>query len=320
MKINNIFSLRNRQTAMFRQIVFEWEDILSKELKVDFCSNKYLGIISKYFPFLDVFLRRYYGGVFEFKMNAWQPNSWYSPNYIPCIIDFYLKKEDIPSFEQKYSKSKLVLISSLEAYNFLKENGCKLNIRHWPLSLSDKYKILPYDSYHKEYDLVLIGHQNPILLTYLNRYLEKHPDFRYIKGAQENGKFVYRYNNGNFVCYADTREQFILLMQKSKCVLYTTPGIDNVSTYANGFNQITPRFLEYIACGCHIIARYKNNVESEYFEIDKFCPCCNSFEEFEASLEYAINNRPDLNKYQNYLSKHYTSIRAKQLKDFIEII
>ena len=105
-------------------------------------------------------------------------------------------------------------------------------------------------------------------------------------------------------------------MKKAKCAFYTTPGIDSEKvTY--GFNQITPRFLELLASGCHIIARYVDNADSRYYEVGSFCKSIENYEQFESSLDYARNNDVDIRKYAEYLEKHYTSVRAKQIHQIL---
>ena len=51
-----------------------------------------------------------------------QDNLRNTKDVIPCIIDFYLKKEQISLFEQAYSRSSMVLISSKEAFDYLRTN------------------------------------------------------------------------------------------------------------------------------------------------------------------------------------------------------
>jgi hypothetical protein len=107
------------------------------------------------------------------------------------------------------------------------------------------------------------------------------------------------------------------LMSQSKVGLYATPGIDGDEIRTNGFSQITPRFLEYVSCGCHIIARYNENSDAKFYEIETFSPSIQTYEQFESNLDYALKNEINKTKYSNYLHKHYTSNRAELLKSII---
>ena len=100
-------------------------------------------------------------------------------------------------------------------------------------------------------------------------------------------------------------------------IVYSTPGIDGGETRTNGFNQITPRFLELIACGCHVIARYPSNPDTDYYEINKFCPNIEDYLQFEKRLDYCLETEVNLDNYRHYLLKHYTSVRCKELQHAI---
>lgn len=110
------------------------------------------------------------------------------------------------------------------------------------------------------------------------------------------------------------------LVSQSKVAVYTTPGIDESRFNANGWNQVTPHFLEEIAGQCHIIARYPDNAETRWYEISKICKNVESYEQFEEFMDIYIQEDVDLNLYKEYLKKHFTSRRVELLKDIIEKI
>ena len=45
----------------------------------------------------------------------------------------------------------------------------------------------------------------------------------------------------------------------------------------------------------------------------KFCPSIEDYSSFEHILDRALNADVDMSMYANYLSKHYTSVRAQEL-------
>ena len=242
-------------------------------------------------------------------------------NIIPQIVDFYFKKgKEMDRFYHCYKNLPLIIFSSREVYDYIKNLYPNMNIAHLALSISDIYSITPSNKFEKYYDLVLMGRQNPILEDYLNRYVQENPDFIYVYRKQIGNDFCYYTSKGELVGKINSRKDYINLMRKAKVGLYATPGIDGGEKRTNGFSQVTPRFLEYIACGCHVVARYCNNSDTDYYELNSICPSIETYEDFENRMEYCLNNPVDMIFYSDYLSKHYTSVRAKQLQEIIKDI
>ena len=310
MKNLQIFSKRGFETWPSWDLVYEWEDALKEALHVpiveepQFVRNRYL----KRLPMMKYLCIP--SGKMSFSFHMSPDLRFHSMNVstvLPCIIDFYLKDEQLISFEKAYRHNPVVFISSREVYDHLKEKGLSLNIQHLPLTISDKYAISPDTHFEKQYDLVLMGRQNKILQGFLEEYIKRHKDFVYVYRKQENGKFLYFTSAGKELGDINTREEYISLMRKAKCSIYGTPGIDDGEERCNGYSQVTPRFLEFIAAGCHVIARYKENSDTEFFELDKFCKSINDYSSFEASLDYDRSHEVDIPKYASFLKKHYTS-------------
>lgn len=306
-------------------LVYEWEDILAEKLALDYEYKKsWYNRKHRYIPLLNL-LARHWSNTFCFEMTPaiTGPRLDNMKTVIPCIIDFFLTKESLPLFIKKYNNNRVVLLSSKECYDFvedyLKHNKIQgFNIGHLALSISDKYAIDKDSRFEKKYDLVLMGRQNPVLEGFLNQYKENHPDLYYVYRELKNGKFMYYTNRDECLGDINTREKYMTLMRSAKCGLYSTPGIDGGEKRTNGFSQVTPRFLELIACGCHIIARYKKNSDTDYYELGNFSPSVESFEEFEQMLDKARSSEVDMEAYSSYLLKHYTSVRANQLKEIIK--
>lgn len=109
-------------------------------------------------------------------------------------------------------------------------------------------------------------------------------------------------------------------MQKAKAALYATPGIDGEEIRTNGFSQVTPRFFELISSGCHILARYEANPDTEYYELETIAKSITTYQQFEEELDFARLEIVDMAKYATYLKKHYTSERSKKLKEIIKTL
>ncbi len=145
MKLQQILSRRNFNNNVFYDLVYEWEDSLSHALSVPIvdefplCQNKYVAFM----PFVScLFTRGKKSLSFEMTANIGRSRQWgNTADIIPLVIDFYLEKKDLPHFVRCHSRNPIVLISSKEAFDFFQSQNFPLRIAHWPLSISDKYRI-----------------------------------------------------------------------------------------------------------------------------------------------------------------------------------
>jgi len=238
---------------------------------------------------------------------------------IPCIIDFFLRTPiELKHFYRDYRRNPLVLISSREAFEFLKQNECPLPIAHWPLSIPDKWATSNALDSPKHYDVAIVGRANPQLRKWQEEYLSAHPNVSCLRRFRVGDSFAYRSSNDGREYPANTREDFMSIVRMSKIALYATPAMDGSKADANGFNQVTPRFLELVASGCHILARYPKNPDTDYFEISKFSPSIESYAQFERQMDYALSTPIDKALYASYLNGHKTSTRARQLLEILD--
>lgn len=322
MKIESILTKRSFVHHPSYDLVYEWEDILKEQLNCPIVNEK------------RILYRRFFNRIplipgivqtnrisFKFEMTPIiRHRIDNKANIIPCIIDYFLQDKDLHDFVSSYNKNPFVCISSKEVYDYLVEKGVnnQVNIKHLPLSISDKYRINERTIQEKKYDLLLMGRQNPVLKRFFDIYIEKHRDLYYVYREQKGDEYLYYTSRGECLGNINTREKYMSLMQLSKCGLYSTPGIDGGEIRTNGFNQVTPRFLELIACGCHVIARYKQNPDTDYYQLSDFLPSIEDYESFERALDLSRKSNVDINKYSKYLSKHYTSNRVESLLKIIE--
>jgi len=317
MRLNQIYSNRNYETWPSWDLVFEWENIFKEKFKIPFAYfNFFLLKMGDRILFLNrIFIRK---NILVHEMGARSKNHFFNnKKVIPYIIDYHISKNEVSNFEKAYCKNPIVLVSSFEAYKYLTTKKCKLKIYHLALSISDKYRISPQTNFKKEYDLVLMGRQNPVLEKYLAEYIEKNPSFRYVYRKQIGTQFLYFTSDGEAIGDINTREKYIDLMRKSKVGLYSASGIDLDEKKTKGFNQVTPRFLELVACGCHILARYKKNPDTEYYCLEKFSRNIDTYDNFEEDLNSKLNSNVDMEDYAQYLESHYTSKRANKLEEIL---
>lgn len=304
-------------------LIFEWEDIISRKMNIPLKEEgRTLRYLNYFHRFLHIkgFCANNKKCDLVFDMNAKTRDSFYNQkNIIPCIVDFYLTKRELPAFRKAYSKNPFCLISSLEAYNFIKENMPFFPCYHLPLSISDLYAISEETTFKKEYDLVLFGRQNPFLESCLNRYIKMHPEFSYVyRKMDKERRHWYYTNKGKLLGEFSSRQSYISLLKQSRIALYSTPGIDGGEKRTHGFNQVTPRFLEILTSGCHVIMRYPKNADTEYYQLSDFCASIESYEQFEMKIKEALSVPVPINKHAEFLNKHYTSVRVEQLKSILE--
>ncbi|MDR0506253.1 MAG: glycosyltransferase family 1 protein [Dysgonamonadaceae bacterium] len=332
-QVLKIRTYRKKVDARYLDLVWEWEDEFKNLLGISF------NYITKIDDYLDKIIKRtginfsslFSPNCYEFmwEMKARLKNHVYNRhNLIPNIVDFHVSKDELEDFYRAYSKNPFILISNLEVLPFLQENSFPKKIYHFPLSLADRYRISPTTQFEKKYDLVLVGRQNPVLEEYMKLYSEKNKDFVYVyrvlkgeassNGSQKDMSFDYYTSKGEFLGNINNRNGYMELLRKSKIGFYSTPGIDGGEVRTKGFNYVTPRFLELLACGCHVIARYKDTLDTDFYKLNEFCQSVNTYYDFEKQMDKALKTPVDMKKYSDYLENHYTSKRIELLKNIFE--
>lgn len=251
---------------------------------------------------------------FHFDISArLHPDYTNSPNHSVCIVDFYLQSNQIPTFYQAYSRVGQLFVSSREVYEFLLNHNPEREVKHMPLTLPDRWLGGLTPDLKKEFDLVLVGRQNPKLMEWLQRY-GKEKELLYVFRSKDYrpNYFPYYTNNGDYVGNIANRSDYFHLMRKSRVAFYSTPGIDGDEARTNGFAQVTPRFLELLACGCNIVSRFVDNADTRYFQLDRMTLRANNYSEFVHAMEQALDSPPDFTTYANYLANHCTSVVARE--------
>ena len=330
MKIERIITNRRGCKAYYWQIVYEWEDSLSQCLNVrlfhNCLANRWLRCPWRWFvgtmDKMPITKKNALAFVlFPFFLDD---NISNKKNIIPVIIDFWKRSDaDVAAFEERYRANPAVLITSRQVYDFLKEKRVSLNLFHWPLSLPDKYQFQPHD---KKYDCVLVGRPSIVLRDWMLRYSNAHADFVYVYNDRDSKRGMLNYvtSKGNVIgSRFNSRQSYFELLRSSKVGLYSTPSIDGDKKLfnnndSNGYDQVTPRLFEYIAAGCHVMARYPENSDTAYFGLNAIAPHIATYEEFEARMDYARANPVDSQSYADWLSRHYTSVRARMLEKIME--
>lgn len=329
MKISKIYSTRNSNKEVYSHLIYEWEDDYSKYLKIPIYS--FNGIKDRFLRYffkiakkikidrliqkIDSFRKpKSYSLIFEL-----YPRNYFSfqvfSNKVPHIIDFDYNV-DIYAFYNVYKNCKLVLISNLEAYNYLRANNCPLNIVHLPLSISNKHKLNINPVKNKEIDLIVVR-SNKVFMEYLEQFANINTNFEYVERKWDGELYknnVYYSNKRGVLGEFSERNSYLKLLRNSKVALYATPGFDeNTKRF---MNHVTPSLFEFVSSGCQIIARYPKNYETDFFNLEKISPHIDTYEKFEKLLTSYINN--DSNDYlkesETFLETVYTKCQVEKLR------
>lgn len=318
MNLTHIRTARLYEKSTSWQLVYEWEDAYKKAFDLPFSfENRLIRAIGNRFPIINKFAFGRKQILVHIMMAPAHTNYYNSKHIIPLIIDYTLSLEQIAGFERAFNQCPFILISSREVYDLLIAHGFKNRVFHLPLSLSDRYFPDEQMLNMKKYDIILMGRQNPMLEKYLNEYAGKHNDFTYVQRVKRDKQFFYYSSTGECLGEINDRIAYMELMKQGRIGLYSTPGLDN-DRAMNGLSHVTPRFLELIASGCHILAKYPDNPDTKYFELDKFSPNITSYEIFERQMDIARSTIIDIKFYQEYLKKHYISNRISELKKILK--
>lgn len=338
----NIISDRKYESWVSFQLIFEWEDQLSKILNIPIIDNpdrvetnlknsiKYNISERIIYPVIKIcrFIKRCFKRESEITYSLYfhltvtsliQLKKSRLKRIIPVIVDAFISEDYLPDFYKKYGDCPLVLISSIETYDYLKSVNCPLNIKYWGLSLSDEYRLDVGKEYNKTIDILLAGRQNSVLLMFLEQYLQDHKNLEVVRSDIEDGQLIFTSNNRGILGSFNDREEYINLLRQSKIIMYATPGIDGGEVRTKGFNPVTPKYLEALSSECKIVARYPDTVETRLYELDKICSSTDSYDTFKLHMNRYLDNENKIDKslYSSILNKHYTSVRAKELENLI---
>lgn len=316
MKLSGITSRRRIKHRPSWNLVFEWEDILSRSLSVPLrCPGRVGWTLRSIVRRLGLPFSHSGDPTLEFVMVAKPDNQGrYGRNSIPWIIDYFLSDSDTCRFLESTAHCPFVFVSSCEAYERLLACGADPDrFRHVPLSLPDCYRLDGSAPMVKDIDIALVGRVSDVLDGYARRYAAEHPGVvMAVRGPRRKGHLWAYDIKGNPVADIESHDDYMALLRRSRIFLYSTPGMDD-SKPTNGFSQVTPRFLEAIAAGCRPVMRYFDNPDTRFYGLAGFSPSVESYEEFAMIADKALSGPVDLKAYESYLASHYTSSVARDV-------
>ena len=311
-----LVSKRSFKTRMSWHLVYEWEDQLIESLSLPWIRRGRFGFWLRRQLAICGLTRRGKSREFMFQMRAMGPEKGRSGrNTVACVIDYFVPRSQTEAYLRTIRKAPLTLFTSREAYEWLLHNApadMKPRLGHLPISLPDKYMPAPGQTFDKDIDVLIIGRRSPKMESFLIGYLQDHPDLVIAKRATASRRSGFYTSKNEYIGQADTRQEYLALLRRTKVLLYTTPGYDGEKSTA-GFSQVTPRFLEGLACGCRFVLRYPDNADTRWFDLSAFGPSVETTAQFTAELNRAFSAPADMDAYRQYLARHLTSVRAASL-------
>ena len=318
MKLEGILTQRAWEKGVSFDLVYAWEDIFAREMDIRLVPRNRLE---------EAVIRRLPGrwavptGRKHLLLIEMEPmpgeNAYNRAQVIPYWVDFFLREPSLPSLERSYSACPSIFVSSREAYEFLQKQGTGLPLHHLALSLPDS--VLTDELPEKQYDVALMGRPDAVLGDFFRRYAAEHP-CTYVYRRMEDGRFLYYDQTGTCLGDVDDHARFMDLMRRCRVGLYATPGLDEPDGRTHGFSQVTPRFLEYLSAGCHVLMRYRSNPDTDYYGLGSFCPSADTYDVFERTLTDFLRRPVDMEHYRHYLSGHTTSARAREMQQILSTL
>ena len=240
-------------------------------------------------------------------------------NVIPYIIDYWKRYDEM--FEMNFAHFPVVYISGLEVYTYLKTKNTKVNIKHLPLSISDRHLPLFYIENVKDIDIINVGRKNKVIDEYIQHFLKKHTNINYVHREIENGENIYYSNLYGRIGSLETREDLLQTLSRAKIAITTSPGLDGGEIRTGGFNPVTPRVFEAAIGKCYMIGKYEKNNEFYEFSLDKLVNMVSSYNDFECMVNTKLNTPFNLhNEYEAFLMKNLNSTRFEQIKKDISTL
>lgn len=295
-RIRSIITTRYRSNWPTWQMVHEWEDVLATVLAAplrpigETCMLPDPDCLPGNYDLLFLQLAgelRYYAD---------------NPQLIPIVMDLW--RDDFPEFLLLAPCFKLIFVTSLQAFQELSPHLPQLH--YLPFSLADQHLNRPLAA--RDIDIIHYGRRNPLLEKHMVRLLTERPELHYVTTEAfdaEQKVRIYSNMQGS-LGESDSRTTFMSLLDRSKISLVSTVGMDG-SRQTGGIDPISPRFLESMAAGCHLVGRIPENLEFRNDAISGCCHAVDSYENFKTtvlSLLATTDAQPD---YRQLLCERLTS-------------
>lgn len=309
-----LISLRKCDPFFYNEVMFEWEDDLSRKGFTIKCRSQ----IEKYFwllfhKFGNGKIKQSKNPSFAFLMFVSQYSELFPKNIIPIFVDTRVK--GLPVLEKAISDLDIAIITNRQAYYKMKKIYPEKRLYSIPLWVSDKWRCDKIPS--KSIDVLQLGRKNKILHNYMLRYLDTHPEVEYIY-QMDDGSRRYISTRKGILGTIDTREDFINTLRSTKISLVSSPLADTDDSY---LDFITPRVYESAASYCYMIGRFTQNDEFNDIGLAKVCKIADNQEVFNKYVDMCLNFREFAYKteFDAFLNDNNFAQRYNKVSSFLNL-
>lgn len=304
-------------------VVYEWEDQLSKELNIPIknmysCCGNIRKKIRKIKRKLNIAQSRFHvENKKDIKlvwiMDAKILKEYTYQNFVPIFLDFSV--ESVEEVIEATRNLPFFWVTSKGIFDVLVSKGVN-NVHFIPLSISDKYYVKKVPQ--KSIDVIQFGRKNKVLHEYMLNYAKTNSHVEYVYQS-EDGSLTYTSTTRGNIGKFDNRQEYMELMSKCRVSLVSSPAVDKGKNFG-GVDFITPRFYESAVHYCHMIGRYTDNEEAEIIKLGDICKNIHNQEEFDNCLNSMLKeeNNVVFDAYNQFLEKNVTSKRAEEMKSVLK--
>lgn len=342
-KIISILSARKWNDYFPLQVVYEWEDIIAKELNIAIDTVSQITINKIYehplnFQFQKLvrrsFLKKYIDSSLNYLLRKFPEQTflifllypqpiinqyYYNKNCIIILLDCFADTIDkVPDY---FKNIQWLFVTNLEVYNYLQNTSIANKVSYIPLSISDIYYNI--DKPIKTIDVLQMGRQNKVLHDWMLLLTNRHPSIEYVYLKEyTNGKTAYYSTTKGWLTQSiSTRADFMRFLGSAKVSLLSAPGIDGGEKRTGGYNPVTPRFYESAVNECYMIGRFPDTPDFIYNKVSDVCNRPESYSAFEAKVLQYVREPFNLkDAYKPFIESHLTSTVASLMKKRIDFL
>lgn len=314
----SIISTRKINKAACYDIIYEWEDVIAKELgakiqPIKWIDHKFWSKLSYLTPNYKVRTQNLaYNLSIGFILNVSELRYVYKRNIIPIFLDVW-NDSQIMQILNKMGRKATFFLTSNDVYERTKKLSLSTGALYCPLSIPDTWQSVTCPP--KTIDVVQVGRRNQVLHDYMLMYIKSNPCCEYVYSTRGTslGELRYTSNLRGDIGPLKNRIDYKNLLQSARISLVSSPAVDNSRSNANGIDFPTPRFYESAIANCHLVGRYGPGPEFRALGIDKICKLVSTYQNFKETIEICRKTEVDSIQYKNFLQRHLTSTRISEI-------
>lgn len=325
--IERVITTRDVEMWPSHQILYEYEDIFSKELGIPLdriTEKEYYSMKARIIRRLPPRISKY-----KFYLLHHSPNEnrsiafimdlnktrFYRKNVIPIFVDVW--RNELSAILNITKELDLFFVVSKDIHNEIKRLNPKSNVAYLPLSISDKWVCNMREKMDSKcVDVIQFGRRSEVLHQYMLDYLKKHGNVEYVYQVPKNSHFYYYSTTKGELGEMDTRDKFMALLGKCKISLVSATGYDG-SRDTGQIYTVPARFYESAVNYCYMIGRYPNNQDFKMLNISSVCDNVTSYNQFEYLMDKYLSQKSfqKQTEYVRFIQNNVTSRRVRTVLD-----